>query len=147
TLDRGEPPRSTAFVRDPEALAHAEREVRIVVEEERSHVVVVDEEQHVRALVRKPLLHGLVALEDRCPDRILLLLGVEREADRGRVGGGDPSDYGGHGMTPERWCAVRVGEPARCRFSHNREIRQCVKSVWNDSITPRSIGTTVRPAG
>ena len=85
---------------NPERLAdmtHAEGEVRVVIEEERGDVIVRDEEQHVGLLVEQPLLHGLVALEDRGPDRILLLVGVEGEADGGGVGRCDAPDDAGHG--------------------------------------------------
>ena len=70
TLDRRQRARTAAFVRDRILVADAEREVRVVIEEERRHVIVVDEEQHVGLLVREPLLHGLVALEDRRPHRV-----------------------------------------------------------------------------
>src|SRR5690606_14194448 len=81
------------LVRHRIRLADPEREVRVVIEEERRNVVVVDEEQNVGPLRRKPLLHRLVALENGSPDRILLLARVEGEPDGGGVRGGDTADY------------------------------------------------------
>jgi hypothetical protein len=83
-LQRWQLARTAAFVGDRKFFAHAQREVRVVVEEERRDVVVVDEEQHIRLVLFQPFLHRLVALEDRRPDRVVLLVGVVGEAD-GRV--------------------------------------------------------------
>ena len=88
--------RPAAFVGDGVFRADAEREVRVVIEEERRDVIVVDEEQHVGLLRREPLLHGLVAREDRRPHGVVLLAGVEREADRRRVRARDAAHYRGH---------------------------------------------------
>ena len=84
-LDGRQIARAAAFVGHPVLLADAQREVRVVVEEERGDVVVVDEEQHVGLLLGEPSLDRLVAGKDGRPHRILLLLRVEREADGGRV--------------------------------------------------------------
>jgi hypothetical protein len=67
-----------------------------VIEEKRRDVVVVDEEQHVGLFRGKPLLHGLVAREDRRPNGVVLLAGIEREADRRRVRARDAAHYLGH---------------------------------------------------
>ena len=85
SLDRGQRPRAAAFVRDCERLREAEREVGIVVEEERGDVIVIDEEQHVGGLLLEPRSHRSEALEDRRPDRIVGFLRVERESDRRRM--------------------------------------------------------------
>jgi hypothetical protein len=66
------------------AFADPQREGRVVVEEERGHVIVVDDQQHVGLFLRQPLLHRLVSREDGRPRSVLLLVGVQREAD-GRV--------------------------------------------------------------
>ena len=84
-LIAGRRPRTSAFVRDCERLCETQREVRIVVEEERGDVIVIDEEQHVGGLLLEPRSHRSEALEDRRPDRIVGLLRVERESDRGRM--------------------------------------------------------------
>src|SRR5262249_50628780 len=76
--------------------------------EERGDVIVRDEEQHIRFLVREPLLHGLVALEDGCPDLVLLLVRIESEADGRGMGSRDAAYDGGHGLeTPEPHCGKR----------------------------------------
>ena len=59
-----------------------ERKMGVVVEEERSDVVVVDEEQDVRFLLREPLSTGWYASKDGRPDWIVLLLPVQRKPDR-----------------------------------------------------------------
>ena len=51
-LDRRQLARPAALIGHRVLLADAEREVRVVVEEERGDVVVVDEEQHVGLLLR-----------------------------------------------------------------------------------------------
>src|SRR5262249_5948867 len=91
-------PRAAAFIGHPVFRAHAQREMRVVIEEERRDVIVVDEEQHVGLLLGQPAFDGLVAREDGRPHRVLLLFRVEREADGGGVRGGDAADYCRHGM-------------------------------------------------
>src|SRR5690606_35241732 len=73
--------RAAAFVRDRIQIPDAEREMRIVIEKERRDVVVVNEEEHVGALLPEPLLNGTVALEDGLPDRVRLLVRVQRKTD------------------------------------------------------------------
>ena len=80
---------AAAFVGHLVLLANAQREGRVVVEEERSDVVVVDEEQHIGLALGNPLLHRLEGLEDGRPDRVVLLVAVEGETDGRRVGCGD----------------------------------------------------------
>ena len=99
-LDRGQLAEAAAFVGDLPLLAHAQHEGRVVVEEERRHVVVVDQEQHVRLLLLQPGLDRLIGFEDRLPDRVFLLLAVQREADGGGVGSGDHAHDTGHGVPP-----------------------------------------------
>ena len=134
-LDRRQLARAAAFVGHPELLADAEREVRVVIEEERRDVIVVDEEQHVGLLLGQPALDGLVAGEDGRPHRVLLLLRVEREADGGRVRGGDAADDGGHersGCTRARYRRPGAGMPASEGIS-----RPMVESPAGGSATSR----------
>src|SRR5207237_5199706 len=74
----------------------AEREGRVVIEEERRRVVVEAEEEHVGLFLREPLRHRLVALEERLPVRILVLALVVRDADRRDVRGADTADDSRH---------------------------------------------------
>src|SRR3954451_898083 len=69
TRDRREVARSATLVGRAIAVAHTQREVAVVVQE-RVHVIVVDIDQNVRALLAQPLLYGFLALEDRLPYRI-----------------------------------------------------------------------------
>jgi hypothetical protein len=87
---------TAAFIGGLVAFADPQREGRVVVEEERGHVIVVDDQQDVGLFLRQPLLHRLVSLEDGRPRRVLLLVGVQREADGRRVGGGDGADDVSH---------------------------------------------------
>src|SRR5690606_24643398 len=80
-LDRRQRAGTAALVRYRIQIADAEREMRVVIEEERGDVIVVDEKEHVRALLLQPLLNGTVALENGLPDRIHLLVRVQREPD------------------------------------------------------------------
>src|SRR5205823_3064210 len=64
-LDRRQLARPAALIGHRVLLPHSEREVRVMVEEERGDVVVVDEEQDLRPLLLQPLLHRLVAREYR----------------------------------------------------------------------------------
>jgi hypothetical protein len=83
--DRGEFPRPATLIGNPESIPYAESELRVVIEEERGDVVVVDEEQHIGLLFRQPTLDGRVGLEDRCPHRIALFVSIQRKADGRRV--------------------------------------------------------------
>ena len=74
---------AATFVGDLILVAHAQRKGRIVVEEEGGHMVVVDHQQHIRLLFLEPLLYRFVGLEDGRPDLVVLLVGIEREADGG----------------------------------------------------------------
>jgi hypothetical protein len=85
SLDGRKRPRSAAFVRHGKRIREAQREVRIVVEEKRSDVIVVDVEQHVRLLLLEPRTHRGEALEYRSPDGIVGRLRVDRVSDRRRV--------------------------------------------------------------
>src|SRR3954465_2675137 len=127
-------PYAEAFVGDGVLLAHAEREGRVLVEEERGGVVVEAEEEDIGLLLRQPLRHRLVALEERLPVRIALLALVERHRDRGHVGGADAANDASHGglfylSLPRGWRPVRKGtrpsakQPPR-RACHRRRSRR-----------------------
>jgi len=107
--------RPAALIGDPVALPDTQREVRVVVEEKRGDVVVENEEQHIRPLLRQPALHRLVAGEDRCPHRILLFVGVECEADCRSVGRSNSANYGRH-----RSLTLRAMKAARIRATQIR---------------------------
>src|SRR6476661_1113815 len=66
-LDRRKVARAGPFVGDVPFGPHTERERRVVIEEERRDVIVVDQQQHVRALVREPRAERCEILEDRRP--------------------------------------------------------------------------------
>ena len=51
SLDRGQRARAAALVRHGERLAETEREVRVVIEEERRNVIVISVEKNVRRLL------------------------------------------------------------------------------------------------
>src|SRR3954469_2463334 len=85
------------LVGDAVRLANAEREGRVLVEEERGGVVVEAEEEDIGLLLRQPLRHRLVALEERLPVGIALLALVERHRDRGHVGGANAANDASHG--------------------------------------------------
>jgi hypothetical protein len=53
-LDRGQIARPAPFVSDRPLRTYAQHERRIVVEEERGNVVVVDPQEDVRTLLGKP---------------------------------------------------------------------------------------------
>ena len=127
-------------------VADAEREVRVVIEEERGDVVVVDEEQDVGLLLGQPLLHRLVAGEDGRPHRVLLLVRIEREADGGGVRGGDAADDRGHGLLRRRrrpeYAAV---PPALAREGRIFRVRSALAPEWerreSNRLIPRIPGT------
>src|SRR5260370_39883190 len=94
--DRRQCPRAAALVGNRIGVANAEREVRVMIEEERRDVIVEDDEQDVWLLVGEPLLHGRVCLKDGRPDRVVLFLPVERKPDGGRMRSCDSSDDSRH---------------------------------------------------
>ena len=100
TLDRRQVARAAAFVGDRVAVADAEREGRVMIEEERGDVVVIDDEQNVGLLVGEPFLHWLEVVEDRLPDRIVFFVAVIGEADGRGMRGRDGADDGGHVICP-----------------------------------------------
>ena len=103
-LHAGQVARARAFVGHGPVRAHAQREGRVVVEEERGDVVVVDEQQHVGLALVHPTAHGVEGFEDGRPHRVAALVAVVGEADGGRVRGGDAADDGGHeGMKVRGW--------------------------------------------
>ena len=102
-LDRQQATCAAAFVGRVPGGADAERERRVMVEEERGDVIVVDDQQRVRPLLGKPCADRLISLEDGLPDRIGALVGVVCKADRGRVRRGDGAD------DPGQWASSRTG--------------------------------------
>jgi hypothetical protein len=102
SLDRRQVARAAAFIRDVPFRSDAQRERRVVIEEEGRDVVVVDGEDHVRLLVRDPVGHRREVLEDRRPDGVVALVLVESKTDSGRVRGGDASDDPCHACTPSK---------------------------------------------
>jgi hypothetical protein len=85
TLDRGQVAGAAALVGDRVLLADAKGEGRVVVEEERRHVVVKDVDDGVRLLLAEPVLDRLERLEDRRPGRVVLLVLVVGKANGRRV--------------------------------------------------------------
>ena len=96
TLDRRQVARPAAFVGHVPLGPDAQRERRVVVEEERRDVVVVDHEQHVGPLLGQPVRQRREVPEDRRPDRIVLLVLVVGEADGRRMRRGDAADDACH---------------------------------------------------
>ena len=95
-LDRRESARAAALVRDRVLLPDAERERRVVIEEERRHVIVEDVHDRIRLLLPEPLVHRLERREDRRPGRVILLVLVVGEANGRRMRGRHATDDAGH---------------------------------------------------
>ncbi len=95
-LDRRQGARAAALVGHFPSRADAERERRVMVEEERGGVIVVDHQQHVGPLFLDPGRERREVLEDRRPDGIVALVLVEGETNRRSVGGGDAANDSGH---------------------------------------------------
>lgn len=128
-LQRRHRPRPEALVGDGVLRAHAQREGRVVVEEEGRRVVVVEEHQHVGLAGGEPRRDRLVALEQRSPVGILALAPVVRHRDRGDVGGADAADDSSH-----KDSRLRVINRHR-----NRSPRTvCLKRTERESLTRRS---------
>ena len=81
--------RTTTFVGHFVFFAHTQRESRVVIKEERGHMVVVDHEQHIRFALFDPLLHRLEAFKNRSPYRVALLVAIDGKA----YGGGMRCSY------------------------------------------------------
>ena len=94
--DRRHRARASALVCHPIAIIHPEAEGRIMVKEERGDVIIIDHQQHVGPLIFEPCADREIGVKDRLPGRILLLVGVKREADGRRMRTGDRADNGGH---------------------------------------------------
>src|SRR5438876_1132850 len=75
---------------------YAQHERRIVVEEERGDVIVVDPQQDLWTLLGEPRRQRREVLEDRRPYRVVALVAVVREANGRRVRGGDAADDACH---------------------------------------------------
>lgn len=122
-------PRAAALVRNSVTVIHAEAERRIVIEEKRRDVIVVDHQQDVGLAVFDPSANRPIGFEDRLPGRIILLVRVERETDGRGVRGGDRTDDGCHGSSgisekvhPRRDWDQRASAIAR-RYMIRRAIR------------------------
>src|SRR5204862_5423920 len=74
----------------------AGREVGVVIEKERSNVIVIDDEKNVRLLLGEPLPDRLIRFEDRTPDRVIFVVPVVSEPDGRRMRTGDPTNYSRH---------------------------------------------------
>jgi len=111
--------RAAALVRHRVGVADAERERRVVVEEERGDVIVVDEDERVRPLLGEPLPDRHVGREDRPPDGVVGGLPVVGEADGRGVRGRDRTDDSGHLVIS----SVRF--PRRARASRATAVRRC----------------------
>src|SRR5262249_44947728 len=68
---RRERPWAAAFVRGCVGIADAQRKVRIVVKKEGRDVVVINDKQNVRFLVRQPLPDRFIAFKNWRPDWIV----------------------------------------------------------------------------
>src|SRR5256886_10484772 len=92
------PPRSTLFPYTTlfRSLRASDREGRHDVETEGGGVIVVDQQDDVRLLLRDPALGELITGEHRSPVRILRLAVVDRGADRRDMRGGDAGSDAGH---------------------------------------------------
>jgi DNA-binding transcriptional LysR family regulator len=92
SLDRRQVSRTAAFIGNLPLGPHTQCECRVMVEEERRGVIVVDYQQHIRALLLEPYRQRCEVLKDRHPRRVVALFAIEREADSRRVRGGDATD-------------------------------------------------------
>ena len=104
-LDRRQITRAAAFVRRRELLANAECK-RGIMREEGGHVIIVDVQDHIGLFACKPLLHGLETLEDRRPDRVVLLVRILGERNGGRVGDSEPAENLCHDTSPSSLRAI-----------------------------------------
>ncbi len=93
---RGQAAGAAALVRDGVLLADAQRERRVVVEEERRDVIVEDVDDRVGPVLLEPGGHRLERPEDRGPVGVVLLVLVVGKANSRRVRGGDATDDPGH---------------------------------------------------
>ena len=64
-LDRGQIARTGAFIGDMPFRSHSERERRVMIEEERGDVIVIDHQENIRALLGEPGGQRREVLEDR----------------------------------------------------------------------------------
>ena len=91
---------SESLVGRREAVRAAQREGRDHLHGERGRVVVVDQEDHVRALLADPLAGPFVAVEQRLPVVLPGVAAVDGRADCGHVAGGDAGRDAGHRQRP-----------------------------------------------
>jgi len=80
---------ASPFVRDRIRRADAQGKVGVVVEEERGHVIVKDQKQHIGLFIRQPLLHRTVCVKNGGPDRIVVFSPIQRKADGRGMGSRD----------------------------------------------------------
>ena len=113
--------RATTFVGHFIFFAHAQRKSRVVIEEERGHMIVVDHEQHIGLALLDPLLHRLEAFKNRSPDRVVLLVAIDGKANGGGMRCGYRTDDVGHIQISLEWrrpCVAAeraiVGKGLRC---------------------------------
>ena len=70
-------------------VSDSQRERGVVIKEERSDMIIENEEENVWLLLCEPVAYGLIAFEDRSPNRIVLFLAIKGEADCRRMRAGD----------------------------------------------------------
>jgi hypothetical protein len=75
--------RAAALIGRLVAIVDAQGVRRVVIEEERRDVIVVDHEQHLHPTRLNPGSDGREAVEDRLPSRVELLAGVLGVANGG----------------------------------------------------------------
>ena len=95
-VDRGYSTFAATFIGNFIAIADAQYERRVVIEEKGRDVIVVDEEQHVGTLRFKPRTNRREGIENGFPNRIGLFAVIQRKPDGGRMGNGDAADDGCH---------------------------------------------------
>ncbi len=130
--------RAQAFVRDRILGGDAERESGIVVEEESGRVIIVEKHEHVGLLLREPPLDRLVALEERRPVGVALLLAVVSRADGGHVRRAYSADDSRHALY-----AVATGIlNSLIRFSQSRGPVWCTESPFESTATVTGMSFT-----
>src|SRR6516165_3628417 len=98
-----EPP---AFIGIAILRCGADGERRHLVEEEVETVVVVDDDRDIGAHALEPRVYGRIAIEERLPVGLVLLLSRERDADARDMGSRNRADDGSHGITRVRRAAA-----------------------------------------
>src|SRR5687768_16654981 len=96
--------RPAALVSHWKRLADAKSEMRIVVKEKGSNVVVIDQKQNIRFLFFEPAAHRRIPFKNRGPVGIGLFIRVQGEPDGGGVRTGNCAYDRGHNTTPAKNC-------------------------------------------